>query len=454
MANKALAARFFLEAAPFVEPAKFPVIKTRSPYRDVRFSGFSRNPVWICFFLWLAAFPFLLRGEEAPRHRFNEAPHNYWSRETHDAFSKLIPLLDRGEVKLDISSDKAQLTSLLKALDVPVSSQLLVYSATSFQGGLIRPANPRALYFNDEVYVGYVPGGRFEVAAIDPDLGPVFRIFRPSNSGRPEITRTERCMNCHAGRTSKQVPGLVVESVICTDTGASLDGFRREMVGHTVPIPLRFGGWHVTGAHEHGDHLGNLMGEAAPGGYTKFADPPGSLFDWNRYPVRTSDLFPHLIHEHQLGFHNLITLAVYRTRDALAAGQGSIRPDDRPVLDDIAHQIVRYLLFAGEAALPAGGVTPDPAYVRDFEARRIATSGGASLRDLDLRTRLFRYRCSYMIYSTGFATMPKEVKAGVLSGLCLALQDANAPAEFNYLPVDEKRTILKILQETGVLPRG
>ena len=96
---------------------------------------------------WLAAsfcFEGVAAADEAPRHRFSDAPHNYWTREPRDAFSKVMARITAGEIKLDASSDKAQLTSLLQALDVPVSSQLLVYSATSFQGGLIRPANPRA----------------------------------------------------------------------------------------------------------------------------------------------------------------------------------------------------------------------------------------------------------------------------------------------------------------------
>ncbi|MDB6073026.1 MAG: hypothetical protein JWO89_666 [Verrucomicrobiaceae bacterium] len=391
-------------------------------------------------------------AEETPHQRFSDAPHNYFTREPKDAFSKIMARISAGEVKLDTSSEKTQLTSLLKALNIPVSSQLLVYSATSFQGGLIRPANPRALYFNEEIYVGFVPGGRFEVAAIDPDLGPVFRIFRPTPDGRPEVSRTERCMNCHAGRTSWQVPGLVVESVICTNTGASLDGFRREQVGHTIPLADRFGGWHVTGAHEHGKHLGNLMGEAAPGGYKRLPDAPGSLFDWNNYPVSTSDLFTHLIHEHQLGFHNLVTLGVYRTRDALTAGKGKLSNDDATALNDIARQLVRYLLFANEAKLPEGGLKADPAYVKDFLARRQPIANGASLRDLDLRGRLFKYRCSYMIQTPSFAALPKEFKDRVMAGLATALREQGAPPEFNYLPPDEKRAIRTILNEsrTGV----
>ncbi len=390
-------------------------------------------------------------AEESPHHKFSEAPHNYYERQPRDAFVKVMAAIEGGQIKLDTTSEKTQLTSLLKALDVPVTSQLLVYSATSFQGGLIRPANPRALYFNEEVYVGFVPGGRFEVAAVDPELGPVFRIFKPSPDGRPEVTRTERCMNCHAGRTSKQVPGLVVESVICTNTGASLDGFRREQVGHTIPLADRFGGWHVTGAHEHGNHLGNLMGEAAPSspsGYKRFPDPPGSLFDFDRYPVRTSDLFTHLIHEHQLGFHNLVTLGVYRTRDALEAGHGHVSNDDAAALNEIARQLVRYLLFANEAKLPEGGLKPDPAFMKDFLSRRMAIQNGASLRDLDLHGRLFRYRCSYMIQTPSFAAMPKEFKDRVLAGLSTALREQGAPPEFSYLPQEEKRAIRTILRET------
>ena len=433
-------------------PSRRPIIRTERTARMLALTFPLISKKARLLLLGLALTVAALRAEEAPRHRFSEAPHHYNSREPRDAFSRIIARLASGEIQLDTTSDQAQLVSLLKALDIPATSQLLVYSATSFQGGLIRPANPRALYFNDEVYLGYVPGGRFEVAAIDPDLGPVFRIFSPTLHGRPEITRSERCMNCHAGRTSKQVPGLLAESVIVTNTGASLDGFRREQAGHTIPLAMRLGGWHVTGAHEHGPHLGNLMGASAPGGYTRLPDPPGSLFDWSRYPVQTSDLLPHLLHEHQLGFHNLVTLAVYRTRDALDAGHGTLRTEDLPMLDDLAHQLVRYLLFAGEAALPPGGVQPDPAYLRDFQARRIASRDGASLRDLELRTRLLRHRCSYMIHTPSFAALPAEFKSRVLAGLGAALREENAAPEFAYLPVEEKRAIRLILRESKVLP--
>ncbi len=393
----------------------------------------------------------LASADPAPIHKLGESPHDYWTREPHDAFAKVLAKIEQGEITLDTSSEKAQLVSLLKALDVPISSQLLVYSATSFQVGLIRPANPRAMYFSDDVYVGFVPGGSFEIAAIDPDLGPVFRIFKPTRSGLPEINRTQRCMNCHAARTSKQVPGLVAESVICTMTGASLDGFRRDEVGHTIPLSDRLGSWVVTGAHEHGNHLGNLLGDSVKGGYKRFANPPGKIFNWANYPTKTSDLLPHLLHEHQLGFHNLATLAVYRTRDAKLAGDGQVREEDVPMLNDIARQMVRYLLFANEAKLPTGGVKGDPTFLKDFASKRVPIANGASLRDLDLHTRLLRYRCSYMVHSIGFTTLPPEVKDRVLAGLATALKETGGPEEFNYLPAPEKRAITTLLRETGVM---
>jgi hypothetical protein len=395
----------------------------------------------------------LTAAAEIPVHRFSEAPHFYWTNPPSDAFAQWLSKTKTASAVFGVGDEKAQLGVLLKGLGIPESSQLLVYSATSLQSGLILPSNPRAIYFNEESYVGFVPSGRFEVSAIDPTLGPVFYLVRPSADGRLDATRSERCMNCHAGRTSFGVPGFVAESVIATaSSGASLDGFRRELVGHTVPLGERFGGWHVTGAQEHANHLGNLLGESSGGAYQRIPNPPGSRFDWNRYPLKTSDLLPHLLLEHQIGFHNLVTLGLYRTRDALAAGNGSIRGEDRIALDEIAWRIVRYLLFQDEAVLPEGGVKPDPVFMNAFLSRRRVEHGGASLRDLDLQTRLFKYRCSYMIYTQGFVALPAEMKRRVLQALSIALRDEGAPAEFAYLPSAEKRVIRTILKESGVLP--
>jgi hypothetical protein len=407
------------------------------------------NCIAVAIALPLLVAPGLRAAEPIP---FADAPHLYWQSESHDLMGQLAQRLASGEFQPDRSSEKACLESMLKELDIDPSSQLLVYSATSLQSGLIRPDNPRALYFNDEVYVGFVPGGKMEAVAIDPALGPVFYITENRFSDPSlRFARSQRCMNCHAGEASRHLPGFFAESVIPMLSGASLEGFRRGVVGHTIPLKDRLGGWHVTGANARGEHLGNLIGENQPRAVKRVPNPPGVRFDWSTYLVQTSDLLPHLIHEHQLGFHNLVTLAVYRAREATQA-HGSALPDPAVAqLNDIARQFVRYLLFADEAKLPSGGVRGDAAFMKGFAAKRKASPQGASLRDLDLRTHLMKHRCSYLIHSPGFAAMPAVIKDRVLAGLRTALRETGGPAEFNYLPATEKRAISMILASTGVM---
>lgn len=391
---------------------------------------------------------------ELERIRFDEPPHDYWNRQPKDAVTQLLKRIRSGEVMLDASGEKPYLLSVLKALEIPVSSQMLVFSGTSLQSGLIRPTNPRAIYFNEEVYVGYVPGGRLELVAIDGEMGPVFQIFGRGIGPVPEGERTDRCMNCHASNAMHRVPGFFTESVIASASGGSLDGFKRDMVGHTVPLSERFGGWHITGAHEREFDLANLMGRSVGGKLERIKNPPGSQFNWDVYPVETSDLFTQLIHEHQLEFHNLVTLGLYRTREVLHAGGGSVREEHLPVLNEVARQLVRYILFANEARLPSGGVRPETQFQQDFLSRKVAAKSGASLRDLDLRSRLFKYRCSYLIYTPGFQALPEVFKSRVLAGLRSALSDQGLP-EFSYIPLPERQAIRAILRETYQgLPEG
>lgn len=383
-------------------------------------------------------------AKDFPLKRLGEPPHDYWSREPQDAFGKRSKDVDVALGDFFANPGPASLVSILNSLSLPVSSQLLVYSATSLQSGLIRPDNPRALYFNDEVYLGYVPGGRLEVAAIDSEMGPVFYLVEPGQR-KPSISRTNRCMNCHGGRASEMVPGLVAESVIATTTGASLDGFRREITGHTIPVRDRLGGWYVTGPHASGTHHGNLLGAASGGGYTTSRLVPGKSFDWSHYPTGTSDFFAHLVHEHQLGFHNLVTLALYHARED--------RPDKDAVLDGLARRLVDYVLFREEAALPQSGIFPDPVFLRDFVRKAVRSSDGRSLRDVELQTRMFKFRCSYMLHTKGFKTLPAIFLVRFKRMLESALSEG-ADRRFDYLPGAEKRAILEILRDTGVLSAG
>ncbi len=376
-------------------------------------------------------------------------PHEYHTRAPRDRFTRLIGDLESGRLNVDRSSEKAFVESLLCVLEIPASSQMLVFSTTSLQLRLITPANPRALYFNEEIYLGWVPGGRIEVLSLDPELGAVFYIFDPPRNDLPvRVERSERCMNCHSGDDTGRVPGVVVKSVISGERGGSLKSFRIEQAGHQIPFAERFGGWYVTGDTRIASALGNTFGRYVDGTLTKVPMEPGRFFDFARYPMATSDVLPQLVHEHQAGFVNRVVEAGYRARTYLHADGAQLTESHGKLLDEQARIVVRYLLFADEASLTAGGLRGDLAFQTDFLKTRRAAPGGASLKDFDLRTRLFRHRCSYMIYSPIFTALPAAMKQRIYAQLSAALDPAHAPAEYAYLPPPEKQAIRAILRAT------
>ena len=373
-------------------------------------------------------------------------PHHYRTRAPRDRFTRAMEAIEK-DPRLDRSSEKAFLVSFLKILGVPASSQTLVFSTTSLQLRFISPSNPRAIYFAEDIYVGYIPGGRIEVVALDPELGAIFYIFDIPQAAAPiRYERSERCMNCHSTDDTGYVPGLVIRSVVPASNGASLDSFRRLQSGHGIPFAERFGGWHVTGQHDLTNHWGNLIGRYVNGEITRTPNPPGEKFSWTKYPVATSDILPHLLHEHQVGFVNRVVEAGYRARTALFLSPDKLTPAQERELNEQARIVVRYLLFADEVPLPAGGVEADPAYRTDFLATRRATPDGLSLKDLDLNTRLFKYRCSYMIYSPVFEGLPAVLKERIYVQLGAALRDDSK--EFAHLPTVEKKAIREILTDT------
>lgn len=382
-------------------------------------------------------------------------PHRYFERTPTDRFTQLKTALESGDLQLDRSGEKAFLRSLLQRLEIPESSQMLVFSTTSLQLRFITPENPRALYFNEDAYVGFIPGGRIEVVSLDPELGGIFYIFDiPRGDAPVKVERSQRCMNCHAGEDTAFVPGLVVKSVAPGPTGGSLDSFRRGLTGHGVPLAERFGGWYVTGLGDFTNHWGNAIGIQSAGVLSQQPNLPGTRFSYDRYLTATSDLLPQLLHEHQAGFVNRAVEATYRARTYLHHDGGELTAEHRTQLDEQAGILTRYLLFADEAALPAGGVQGDDAFKEDFLKTRRSVEGD-SLKDFDLRTRLFKHRCSYMIYGAAFRGLPPAVKQQVYQRLAAALSETTPDANYAYLPVAEKRAIRRILRGTLTdLPPG
>jgi hypothetical protein len=396
--------------------------------------------VFLLSFLWLIA---SRATADEPRLGIYNPLHQYDIRAVDNRFARFLSAWDGGQKpEIDLSGDLAFLRSLLKELDVPVSSQMLVFTATSLQKGLISARNPRALYFNEDTYVGYVPRGRIEVISLDPELGSIYYIFDRLQPGhRPQVRRSSECMNCHAPRHMDNIPGLVVESVIPGLTGGGERAFRREQSGHGVPIGDRFGGWHLTGTGEAMPHnWSNQLLVRKNGEAKELPNPPGERCDLSRYLVPTSDLLAQLLHEHQVGFVNRALQAGYRYRDLLAAGSLN-----ETALADLSSPLVRYLLFVDEAPLVPGMVGESP-FVADFTTSGKRDSTGRSLRDLDGQTRLLKYRCSYMVYSPTFTGLPGPLRQRVLRDLASSLGDMNGES---HLPGAERLAVRQILTETG-----
>src|SRR5262249_46626920 len=132
-------------------------------------------------------------------------------------------------------------------LGISPDSQMLVFSKTSNQASRISPEVPRAVYFTDDVAAGYVPGGpSLEVAAVDPNQGPVFYSVSASGTGRPDIARRETCLRCHRGPNTAGVPGLYVGSVIPGPGGEPLRDETAIITDHRSDFRDRWGGWYVT----------------------------------------------------------------------------------------------------------------------------------------------------------------------------------------------------------------
>jgi hypothetical protein len=401
------------------------------------------RPCSAVVFCWFALFAGVCGAEDAEvRPGIYNPLHGYDTRPVNDRFTRFLAESEAGSrPALDTSGDLPFLRSLLKELEVPVSSQMMVFTATSLQKGLISARNPRAVYFNDDTYVGFVPRGRVEVISLDPTLGGVFYIYDRLQPGRrPVVRRSADCTNCHAPRHMENIPGLVIESVIPGLTGGGERAFRRQQSGHGVALADRFGGWHLTGTGPAMPlHWGNLLISRSNGQATEVVNLPGERCDLTRYPLPTSDLLAQLLHEHQVGFVNRAVQAGYKWRELAAANTAT-----DAAAAEISAPLVKYLLFAEEAPLTPGMIGESP-LAADFAAAAKRDSAGRSLRDLELQTRLLRHRCSYMIYSPAFTGLADPLRQRVLRDLAAAL-DGNTAG--SHLPADERTAIGKILTET------
>jgi hypothetical protein len=350
------------------------------------------------------------------------------------------------QVKLEFEKDHGYLISLLKALKIPVSSQTLVFSKTSLQSERISPKTPRAIYFNDDVYVAWVQGkGLIEIMSTDPQKGAIFYVLSQERTDHPEFERStgHECSVCHyvPEAAPKFVPRLLVSSVIPDTTGNVEGAFPIETTDQSL-MKERWGGWYVSGTHGNQLHAGNIM-LARPAslfsGLPSAASSKSSnvldlktFFDTTPYLTPHSDIVALMVLVHQKEIENRIVLANSRG-DAAAKETGE--------------SLVKAMLFAGAAPLTAP-VKGTSNFAAEFSSQGPRDSRGRSLRDFDLQTRLFRYPLSYLIYSKSFDALPAGVKTYVYRRLHEILTGEDKSKDFAYLTAADRTAILEILHAT------
>ena len=430
---------------------------------------FLRFPGRRALILAAAMLPLIPNAIRASTPQYEQPPINYSRSEATDRVARLAKSIESGASKLAHEPKHGYLDALLHELKISPASQVLVFSRTSFQPAHISPSQPRALYFNDDTYVGFIPGAELiEVVSIDPVLGATFYTLdqRPASTKAGIVRQTDNCLQCHGESMTRGVPGLLVRSVFSDDEGYPILSAGTFLTTHASPLKERWGGWYVTGTTRNQQHMGNTLWSEQEG-----ADPtplpapvgrPGALpadVDSSAYPSPHSDVVALMVLEHQVEAHNRIVRAVHGTLRALrdettladALGE-TIKPGEHSQstlarIKSSCEPLVEYLLFAEEARL-TDAVTGSSSFAADFESRGPKDSRGRSLRDFDLKTRLFRYPCSFLIHSGAIDKLPDAAKQYIFARLREILDGKETSKAYAHLSAEDRVALNEILRET------
>lgn len=374
----------------------------------------------------------------------------YATRPVHDAVARLNDALEHGAASLAFDGERGgYLPAVLAALRVPVESQMLVLSRTGVQRQFTRPSNPRALYYNDQVAVGYIRGSPFlELAAHDPEQGVVFYTLDQRAAERPAFSHQTSCLQCHVASGTVEVPGFLTRSI-----ATGIDGSPQVRQGvisadHRTPFADRWAGWYVTGAGPGLVHRGNaaIAADGSPVALVPRTPAPRTslegAIDLHGYLATSSDVVALALFDHQAHALNLITRLAWEAR--VAAHEG--RPDltaapIAPLVGDLAD----YLTFVDDAPLPAALDAPSPFAVR-LAAEGPADASGRSLRRLNLRTRLLEYPCSYVVTSPAFDALPEALRRAVYQAIAANLTAATPRRRLAGVPRAVRLAALDILR--------
>jgi hypothetical protein len=387
----------------------------------------------------------------------------YAHRPARDRVSDLNRALVQGAVSLDFHESGGYLRAVLDALTVPAESQLLVFSRTGIQRGATSPRNPRAIYFDDSVVVGYIPHARWlEIAAHDPEQGVVFYTLEQTASATPRLTRRAECLTCHVASSTLDVPGMIVRSNFMSAAGDLIPQLGFHVVNHRTPLPNRWGGWYVTGTYSapvYGGvgHMGNVTTAIHPA-FGPSTTSNEVFIEWlnshpeaRGYPSGDSDVAALLVFDHQMHAINLLTRLNWETRVAMSRGTPTFTASP---LHDLVDELVDYFLFVGEAP-PPPGLTPRAGFAERLAAKTPKDRHGRSLGQLTSSAatetatpRLLRYSCSYMLYTVAFDNLPAPARTAVYERMWAILAGRDGHAKYSHLSPANRRAIIEILRDT------
>ncbi len=397
--------------------------------------------------------------------RFEEEPINYHDAPADNPIADLQQRIKEGAVKLDFDETFGYLASVLEHLNISLESQVLVFSKTSFQHRYISPETPRAVYFNDDVYIGSVPSGDvIEFSAADPNLGTVFYTLPQYKVDRPEFVRQgHNCLQCHASTLTRGVPGHLVRSVYTDEEGFPILKVGSHLTTQDSPFKERWGGWYVTGMHGAARHLGNVIAtetqraaniDMEAGANQTTLD---ARVDPDQYLTAHSDIVALMILEHQTGMHNLLTRADFETRMAMhrqavtdkifERDPDKLSESTERIIANIGDKLIAYMLYVNEIELedPVKGTS---GFAEMFSKRGPTDNQGRSLREFDLDSRMFKYPLSFLIYSPQFDGLPDPMKEYVYKRLWDILTAVIDTDEYLHLTNAKSRAIREILIET------
>jgi len=246
------------------------------------------------------------------------------------------------------------------------------------------------------------------------------------------------------------VPGFLVKSVPSAVDGSGLPWLGNYLTDHRSAIAERWAGWFVTGRAGSSRHLGNAPVVDRNIDDVKIEDANlniadlRSRFDTSGYLSPHSDIVALLVFNHQVRMMNLLTRIGWHARTLMQEGRSDAAI--ATALRDIAIETVDYMLFVDEA--PLSGVSGTSGFAESFSTRGPRDSKGRSLRDFDLKQRLFTHPCSYMIYSEAFEQLPAPAKRAIYTRLWDVLSGGERAPKYVRLSANDRDRVVEILRET------